>query len=316
MSEIIDIVLPVFCLIGLGYFIARTQYLGVATGDALADFVFKVAVPILLMRSLATAQFDEVNPWAYLIVYFSSVVAAWTLGTVLIAYVFKRGHRASIIAGVSASFSNLVLLGIPLIERAYGQEGLQILFFLIAFHLPVMMTASTFLMERAVRADGVESTPLDVMQIGKKIIRSFAVNPIIIGILAGIIWRFSGIGLSGIPETVMNLIGETTGPLALIAVGMSLVKYSIKGNLFPAFCLALVSIIIMPATFYWVGTTLFVMPVLWLKVGLLAAASPTGVNAYLFATYFNVAHGMASNAIILSLLGAIITVPLWLTVLG
>ena len=50
MDDILNIVLPAFLLIGLGYFVARVGYLGESIGDALADFVFKVAVPVLLMK--------------------------------------------------------------------------------------------------------------------------------------------------------------------------------------------------------------------------------------------------------------------------
>ncbi|MEL7230245.1 MAG: AEC family transporter, partial [Pseudomonadota bacterium] len=151
MGSIIDIIAPVFVLIALGYATARFNFLPEAAGDGLAQFVVKLAVPVLLMRSIATAQLGDVNPWGFLLAYGITVLVAWAMAGAVIVSVFKRGWRASVIAGVAASFSNLVLLGIPLIERAFGEPGLQILFFLISFHLPFMLTLSTFLMEHAVR---------------------------------------------------------------------------------------------------------------------------------------------------------------------
>ncbi|MEE9314488.1 MAG: AEC family transporter, partial [Rhizobiaceae bacterium] len=284
MDAIINIVLPIFFLIGLGFFIARSGYLSEAAGDGLADFVIKVAVPILLTRSIATAQFNDVNPWAFVGVYLTGIVAAWIGGTLVITYIFKRGYRASVIAGVSAAFSNLVLLGIPLVERAYGGAGLQILFFLVALHLPIMMTLSTFMMEYAVRADGVEDSPLNVTGIAKTLIRNLSSNPIIIGIFIGILWRFSGFGVGGLVGDVMDLVARTTGPLALLSLGMGLIKYGIKGNLLPAICLAAISLMVMPAVVYFVGSYVLPLPPLWLKIAVLLAACPTGINAYLFAT--------------------------------
>jgi len=208
------------------------------------------------------------------------------------------------------------LLGIPLVELAYGTEGLQILFFLVALHLPIMMTISTFLMEHAVRADGVEQSPINFLAIGKTLLKNLLLNPIIIGIIVGVIWRFSGFGVGGLSGQVMDLLARTTGPLALFSLGMGLIKYGIKGNLVPAFGLAALSLIAMPGLVYFVGTQVLPLPPLWLKVGVLAASCPTGVNAYLFAKYFKIAQGLATNSIVLSLLGSIVTIPFWLSVVA
>ena len=320
MTQIVEIVLPVFCLIGIGYGIARFGFLSTASGDGLADYVFKIAVPVLLMRSIAMADFSDQSGFSDIVLfwatYFTGVFAVWLAAWLWISKVFGRGARAASIAGVAAGFSNLVLLGIPLIEQAYGRDGLQILFVLVAVHLPIMMTVSTFLMEISARADGVDQSALNVKGILKKLLLNFVANPIIIGIFAGIALRFTGIGISGIPEQVTGLIAKTTGPLALISLGMGLIKYGVRGNILAAVGLTGLSLIVMPLSVYIVGTLVFQIPPLWLKVAVLAAASPTGVNAYLFATYFKVAEGLASSSIVLTMLGSILTLPIWLTILG
>ena len=316
MEDILHIVLPAFLLIGLGYLFARVGYLGESVGDALADFVFKVAVPVLLMKSIATAEFSGANPWTFVLVYFLSIGAVWVLAILIIRLIFKRGSRAAVIAGVAAGFSNLVLLGIPLVERAYGQEGLQILLFLISVHLPGMMAISTFLMEHAVRSDGIEQGKIQLTTIARNLGRNLMVNPIVIGIFAGLLWRLTGIGIGGIAAQVMDLLAKTTGPLALISLGMSLIKFGIRGNLFAAVSLAALSLLAMPAVVYLLATTLFALPPLWFKVALLGASCPTGVNAYLIANYFKNAEGLASSTIVLALLGSLVTIPLWLSLAG
>ncbi len=313
MTDIFEIVLPVFGLIALGYAVARTGILSEAVGDGLAAYVFTIAVPVLLLRTLATATFTGASPWAYWATYFCAVIAVWWLASLLITQVFDRGRRAAVIAGVSAAFSNLVLLGIPLVERAYGQEGLNVLFLLVSVHLPIMMAASTFLMEFAVRADGVDQTRLDFRKTAKNLVQSFAKNPIIIGILLGGIWRFTGMGIAGPVRQVIDLVGQTAGPVALFSLGMGLIKYGIKGNIWPAACISVLSLLAMPALAFALGAFVFSLPPLWFKVTVLAAACPTGMNAYLIATYFRIAEGLATNAIVLSLIGSILSVPFWLT---
>ena len=112
------------------------------------------------------------------------------------------------------------------------------------------------------------------------------------------------------------MLARTTGPLALFSLGMGLIKYGIKGNLVPAFGLAAMSLIAMPAFMYFIGTQVLHLPPLWLKVGVLVASCPTGINAYLFAKYFKIAQGLATNSIVLSLLGSILTIPFWLSVVA
>jgi predicted permease len=292
MESILHIVGPAFCLIGLGYLAARLKYLSVSIGDALADFVFKVAVPVLLMKSIATAQFGQANPWLFVLVYFIAIAVAWISAVLVVRWVFKRGSRAAVIAGVAAGYSNLVLFGIPLVERAYGQPGLQILLFLLALHLPIMMTISTFLMEYAARIDGAEKDAMRPLVIAKNLGRNLLLNPIVIGIFIGIAWRLTGMGISGIPAQIMDLLARTTGPLALISLGMGLIKYGVRGNLIAAFSLAALSLVLMPAVVYLLATYIFPLPPLWLKVAMLGAACPTGVNAFLFANFFKHAEGL------------------------
>jgi len=179
----------------------------------------------------------------------------------------------------------------------------------------LMMTISTFGMEIAARADGVDETPIGVVSIAKSLARNLLTNPLIIGILAGIVWRLTGFGISGVAKQVTDLLGGTTGPLALIALGMGLIKYGIRGNLAPAFGLSVLSLIVMPAVIWLAGSHVFLLPPVWLGVAVLGAACPTGVNAYLFAIHFKTGEGLATNSIVLSTLGSIITLPLWLSLI-
>ena len=193
---------------------------------------------------------------------------------------------------------------------------MQILLFLISVHLPGMMAISTFLMEHAVRSDGIEKGKIQLTTIARNLGRNLMVNPIVIGIFAGLLWRLTGIGIGGIAAQVMDLLAKTTGPLALISLGMSLIKFGIRGNLFAAVSLAALSLLAMPAVVYLLATTLFALPPLWFKVALLGASCPTGVNAYLIANYFKNAEGLASSTIVLALLGSLVTIPLWLSLSG
>ncbi|HQF32010.1 MAG TPA: AEC family transporter, partial [Hyphomicrobiales bacterium] len=132
MQQIVDVILPVFGLIAIGYLTAATRLLSENVGDALGDFVFTIAVPLLIFRTLATADFAGAAPWPLWIAYFTGVAVSWGLALAVIRLGFGRDARAGVIAGVSSSFSNLVLVGTPLVMTAFGEEGLVPIFLVVS----------------------------------------------------------------------------------------------------------------------------------------------------------------------------------------
>src|SRR6478736_368939 len=110
-------VLPVFLLIFAGWLIVATGYLQPKAGDALSDFVFKVAVPVLLFRTIAEADFHGAFPVRLWIAYFSSVAVTWTVGHLVATRIFGKNQRTGTVTGVSSAFANNVFIGLPLVDR-------------------------------------------------------------------------------------------------------------------------------------------------------------------------------------------------------
>ncbi|MCC2111845.1 MAG: AEC family transporter [Hyphomicrobiales bacterium] len=317
MNTIVDVILPVFGLIAVGYLTAASRLLGPATGDALGDFVFVVAVPVLIFRLLATADFAAASPWSLWLAYFSGVAVVWTLAVLMIRSGFGRDARAGVIAGVSAGFANSVLIGIPLVVTAYGEAGAVPLFLIISVHLPVMMVASALLIERAARADGVTVDGAgDSRSMIIRLARNIFTNPIIIGILAGAAWRTTGIAIPGLAAKIIDQLAVVAVPCALFSMGMSLKRYGVSGNIVPAVGLSALKLLVMPAMVYGIARYAVGLPPLWTAVATLVAASPTGINAYLIASRFRTGQGLASNTITLTTGLAVVTAALWLRFLG
>ena len=140
MEQIVGIVLPVFGLIGVGYVIAWTNVTGEGSGEALAGFVFTVAIPVLLFRTFVTADFSAAAPWRLWLAYFSGFAVAWVVGDLIVRRLFGRDARAGVVGGVSSAYGNAVLIGIPLTITAYGDPGAVAIALIVAIHLPIAMT--------------------------------------------------------------------------------------------------------------------------------------------------------------------------------
>ena len=312
MLQTFDIVLPVFGLIGIGYAAAGLRLLPPESGQGLADFVFVVAIPLLIFRTVATADFSGGSPWLLWATYYIGFTVVWIAGTVAIRRAFGRDHRAGLVAGVSASYGNTLLVGIPLIIAAYGDEGAAAISLLVAVHLPVMMAVSAVLMERARLADGVATSEPHLGVVFRSVGRSLALNPIILGLFAGLLWRLTGLPLIGPAGLVVNRLADVAATLALFSVGMSLRGYGISGNVQPAIVVGLIKLVAMPALVLATAVWLVPLPAAWAKSLVVAAACPTGVNAYLVASRFRTGQALASNSITLTTALAVITMSIWL----
>src|SRR5690606_39236931 len=113
------------------------------------------------------------------------VAVTWTAGHLIAKYVFKRDDKIGVIAGMSAAFANNVFIGLPLVGRSVGEQGLVALSILLAIHLPLMMIVGTILMERASAiVNGGQGRGLRaiLLQVGSNLLR----NPLVIALAAGL----------------------------------------------------------------------------------------------------------------------------------
>jgi len=314
VSDIAVIILSIFGLIGVGYGVAKTGLLRDSVGGALAEFVFTLAIPVLLFRTLMNADFHGVAPWSLWITYFSGVAATWSLSHWLIRRLFGRDARSGVVAGISASFSNTVLIGIPLVQTVGGDRGMVALLIILSIHLPVMMLASIVANEWAMRADGIVSGELKPRELLARFASTLAKNPIVIGILAGVLWRLTGLGLGPVLSRIVDSLAQTAGPMALFVAGMGLARYGIARNIPQALMITTLKLMAMPAVVLAAGLLLS-LPAPYLAAAVITAACPTGVNAYLLAVRFGTGQAISSNAMTLSTgIGAIST-GLWLALL-
>jgi hypothetical protein len=313
LSATASIVLPVFGVMLAGYVAARVGLLGERVADGLSDFVFTIAVPTLLCRTLATGGTAQADPWSYWLSYFLALSVVWVLASAASRHWLrndpapadsKTAGQEHAIAGFSAAQSNTVLVGIPLVLSAFGDAATVPVFLLLAVHLPVTMTVATFLVERAAPDVGA----------GRRMALKLLTHPILIGIFIGVALRVTGIGLAAPVSAGMKLIADAASPCALFALGMTLNRYGLRGSRPVLAVIALGKLIIHPLLVWWLATSVFTVPKVWAATAILLAACPSGINAYLLAARYKVGVALSSGAISLTTVLCLFTVPFWVWV--
>ena len=130
LEIVIDIILPVFGVAAMGYLVTRIGWFDSAAERGLAKFVFDFAIPLMLFRSLATADLPSEIPWGYFISYYAGAGSLYGLGIVIAKVVFKRDLGGGIItavctlgmcpAGVMCGFAGFLLVPIGIFEILSG----------------------------------------------------------------------------------------------------------------------------------------------------------------------------------------------------
>lgn len=309
MSPFAETIAFVFGLVGLGYAAAWIGLLRPQAGDGLSEFAVTIAVPTLIFRTMAGLDFHGAAPWALWFCYFSAIPVVWGVGHLIMTRGFGRDAAAGVVGGVAASFSNMLLIGIPLLLGIFGQPGLDVISLLLSIHLPVMMAASIVLFEWA-RNGG---TAIDPAALLRDFLRKLLANPIIIGILAGIAWRFTGLPMPSLAGRFIDAFAGIAATVALFSMGLGLRKFGISGNIMPALALAVLKLFLLPAVALAVALAAS-LPPMTAKVMVVVAALPTGINPYLIATRFGTGQVLASNTLTISTGLAVLTTGFWLTV--
>lgn len=309
MNAIINTVLPVFGLIVLGYGLAKANILDGVAGRGITLFVFNIGIPAFLFRTVSTMAAQEGAPWSLWIVFFGGLALAWILAAIVSRFVDSLNVSGGAAASMATGFGNLALLGTPLALAHFGPGVAVPLGMILSVHAPVLWTAATLHRELS-----RHSSTFSIADTAKSLGKMLATNAIILALVAGGIWRLTGLGLHPVPDKMLSMLSDASVPTALVALGVSLAAYNLRGSWGGMFVLIGLKMIAMPLFVFLLARYAVILPPLWIKVAVLFAAMPTGANAFLFAQKNDEAVPAVSGAVALGTGFAAITaaVLLWL----
>lgn len=309
MSTLVEVILPVFLVIGFGYAVTWRGWFSADAADALMRFTQSFAIPVLLFSAISKLDLATNFDPALLASFYTGAVAGFLAGLLGARFLFHRPWTDSVAVGFATLFSNSVLLGLAITENAWGPEALGPNFAIIAFHAPFCYTLGIAAMEFA-RAEG-RGIPATLASVGAGMAR----NPLVIGIVLGAAVNLTGLALPGALRRAVELIAGAALPTALFALGGVLVRYRPEGDLRLVGWIMAVSLGLHPAIVWAMGSALDLSHEQFRSAVLTAAMAP-GINAYVFANMYGVAKRVAATAVLAATAGSILTVWLWLGLLG
>jgi predicted permease len=309
MIQIFTIVAPVFLIMALGYWLGGTRLFPEKASDAMITFVWYVAIPALMFRAIASAELPHADELFLVLGYYSSLGLLYAIAVIAARWIFKLNPAEQGVFALSSCFANGGFLGIPVLEGAYGDEGVRLLLVILSFHSLFLLTTTTIIVERASKLPGGGS-------VFAKILSRLAHNPLLIALISGLTWSALNLPFPYWLDRVLALPAQSASPVGLFAAGMALSGVTIAGDLRHASTAVALKLLVLPALVYCVTTWVVPLPPMWVGVATLTAALPTGMVAYTFATQYGVGTRRAVTTVMISSGLSALTLSSILAILG
>ena len=310
MSALLDVILPVFLVLGAGYAAVWAKVFTDEWVDGLMIFTQRFAIPCLLFTAISTLDLQQDFDWRLLLSFYAGATASFFAGMLGARRIFGRPWTDAVAIGFACMFSNTVLLGLPITERAYGPDALAGNFAIIALHAPFGYALGITAMEVA-RAGGAKvGSPAFVGQV----LRAMVSNALIIGIALGLAVNLAGIVLPGPVTHALDLMVRAALPAALFGLGGVLYRYRPEGDLRQIAWMLGAALVLHAAVTFALGKGLGLSTDA-LRSAVVTAAMPPGVNAYIFANIYGVAKRVCASAVLMGTAMSLFTAWGWLAVL-
>ncbi|MDB6180650.1 AEC family transporter [Paracoccus fistulariae] len=313
MSALFTIILPVFLVIGFGYLVAWRGLFSPSGVDSLMKFAQSFAVPTLLFSSMAKLDLGADFRLNLLLPFYAGAFASYLIGWAGAKFWFRRPPMDCVAIGFVCLFSNSLLLGIPITERAYGTEALDGNWTIIALHSPMLYTFGITVMEFT-RARG---SGLSVGRVALTAVMGVLRTPMVIGILCGVVMNVlmqAGLVMPDGFWGAVDMMARAALPAALFGLGGILVRYRPEGDMMAIALCCICALLIHPAITLSLAT-LGGLDVAGLRSAVLTAAMAPGVNAFLFADLYGSARRVAASSVLLATALSILTIWMWLAIL-
>lgn len=297
--------LPIFLTMAAGMLFRRMGLMDESFAAKTNTFVFRIALPVLLFEDLSCVAFDAV--WDVKFVFFCFGITAVSILTLtLVSFMFvEKASRGEFVQG--SYRSSAAILGIALIQNIYGNSGMAPL--MIVATVPLYNVAAVLILSLMNPKQG----RLDAKAL-KKAARGVAANPIIWGILLGVLWSLTGFSMPAVADKTLHNIAVLATPLGLMSMGASFEGKKALAKLRLTIVCSLIKLVGLAAAGLPLAV-LFGFREEKLIAILIMLGSATTVSSYIMAKNMDCEGTLTASVVMVTTLFSSVTLTAWLYLL-
>ena len=302
----INATIPIFLVILLGWFLMKIHIITEEFANVANKYVFKVALPVLLFRDIATTSIlDDLNVKFVLFCFFGTIIMFGLVWVFALIYCKDRTMIGAFVQG--GARGSAAVLGVAFVENICGEIGMTPLMIVAA--VPFFNILSVIILVFNANTEANK----DYGKIKNACI-NIAKNPIIIGIVLGLIASLVRLPIPTIPARTLNYVAQTATPIALLAVGAGFDTKQAIVRLKPALGATFIKLIGLPLVFLPFAYKLGFAPSEMVAI-LIMLASPTTPSCYIMAKSMNNDEVLTASVIVTTTLMAAFTLTGWIFLL-
>jgi len=306
--QVANLVLPVFAIILTGWLAGWLGYISRSLSDGLVHFAYNVAMPALLVVTIAQEPARSLLEWRFLFAFGGGSILCFLLVFLAVSVGLGRGVASSTMHGMAAAMTNTGFVALPILHSIYGQPAVLPAAVATVFVAAVMFPATVILLESEGRGDDGRARPVALM-------KQIVLNPMVLSTLIGLVWAITGLPMPASLKAYLNIFAAALTPCALFAIGLGLSVQGITSNLTMSLVLAAVKLLIMPLIVYGLCAASHLDP-LYTIAAVVCAAVPTAKTAYILAGEYKVEEELVAATVSITTLLSIATLLGWLYALS
>lgn len=301
----VNATLPIFLVIVIGYVLKQIGMLNDEFVTVANKFNFKVTLPFLVFRDISSANIKE----DFDIVFVLFCAVATTICFFVIWAGAKLFIKDKTITGafVQASFrSSAAVMGIAFIQNIYGTSGMAPLMIIGSVPLYNIYSVIVLTLEAENSGHGKEKI--------KKALIGIVTNPIIIGIVLGLLVSLLGITFPTVVNKTVQNMASMASPLALIAIGAGFEGRKALAKIKPTIAVAVIKLVVQAGIFIPIAIHLGFRDEKMIAI-LVMLAAPTTPSCYIMAKNMNNDGVLTASAVVVTTLFSAVTLTFWIYLL-
>jgi malonate transporter len=307
LAAILDLALPFFGLVALGVAAARIWAVGDKGLEWLNIFLIWFALPALIFLVVAAAPFEKLIDWPYVAATSSATITAFLLVFIISWRLLGFAFKVAVLQGTAGSYGNVGYMGLPLAVAFFGPEAAVPAALVFCFDCTVQFTLTAFLATLGHQ----RNEEAHWGEIALNILKQVFGHPFIVATILGGIASAFAFKAPGALGTILTMLMNSAGPVALFALGVTVGARQFGGIGREMPLVAGMKTLVQPALAF-VALSLFVPDIdpLWRDVALMMAALPTASNAFILASQYKAYIEGSSTAVLITTIVSAITIPL------
>ena len=300
MTDVLNLTIPMFSLIGIGYLLKRIQFMSEQDGTVLSKFAFYILLPPLMFTSILSGDASKSLNINFIFSYEIITISIFVL-TYLLGLLIKLKTMEKALFGLNAAYPNYGYIGVPLCILAFGAEA--------AIPLALILLADTFvLLTTLIFYKLTETRKTSLRELSKEIIQRFIYNPLMMSVFVAFIFSTLDIKIVTAVDRTLSLIAASATAVALIALGVSLNVTSIKNQKSVLFFITVIKLIVHPVLIFIVFQFQTGIDTMWVKTAIVCASLPVAANVFVLANYYKNFEKESAAAITITTIVSSITV--------